>query len=351
MATTKKYSAALAVSMLLLLPLSGRCATVAPAVLSQAAILSPKALNAAMLAIANAGSRLVAAGERGVILWSDDAGKSWQQAVTPVQVSLVALQFVNPTHGWAVGHLGVVLHTGDGGKTWHKQLDGILAAQLAARAASGPQAQAAAQGLIDDGPDKPFLDLYFENERSGYIVGAYNLMFKTEDGGASWQAWQAHVPNPKSFHLYGIRAAGDALYLAGEQGLLFRSGDRGQTFEALASPYKGSYFGLLTAASGEVLAFGLRGNVFRSSDQGRSWSKVQTGIDVALASGIELADGTLVLLSQAGDVLLSRDKGQSFRPQPGKEALPLAAIAQARDATLVAAGLRGVKRLAAPAGP
>ena len=350
----------LAAATLLALPLTPAWPAATPAALEQAAIVSPKALTASMLALTNAGTRLIAVGERGTILWSDNAGATWQQASVPVKVSLTAVQFINESTGWTVGHLGVVLHSTDGGKTWTKQLDGIKAAALALQAAQKDTAQAAAktpaqdkaladaQRLAEDGPDKPFLDLYFENAQTGYIVGAYNMMFKTADGGKSWQPWQAHVGNPKGFHLYGIRAAANAIYLAGEQGTLLRSSDQGASFVPLASPYKGSFFGMVAAKSGELVVFGLRGNAFWSGDQGNSWQKIETGVQVALSAGTELTDGSLVLVSQAGDVLISRDKGRNFSAQPGGAPLPLTAVAQAKDAGLVVAGLRGVKRLTPP---
>ncbi|KQX02127.1 glycosyl hydrolase [Massilia sp. Root418] len=339
---------------------SGVTASAGPAALRQPALVTPKALHAAMLAVASAGQRLVAAGERGTILYSDDAGATWRQANVPVSVSLTALQFIDAKQGWAVGHQGVVLHSADGGATWSKQLDGIRAAQLAlqaAEAAPGPQQERAladARRLVDDGPDKPFLDVWFDSPRNGYVLGAYNLLFKTADGGASWQPWQDRAANPKGLHLYAMRGAGGALYLAGEQGLLLRSTDQGESFTALAPPYKGSYFGLLAARGGALLAFGLRGNAWRSADRGDSWSKVDTGVQAALAGGTELPDGTLVLVSQAGDVLLSRDQGRSFAIQAGPAmpaALPLAAVAQARDGALVLAGLRGLRRVPPPGPP
>ncbi len=336
----------LAASVFAMLPASAAV----PAALQQSAVQTPKALHAAMLAVTAAGSRLVAVGERGTILLSDDSGKTWQQAQVPVRTSLTAVQFVNDKTGWAVGHLGVVLHTNDGGTTWVKQLDGIAAAGLAlqaAKQAAVPEQVAEAERLVADGPDKPFLDLYFENEHTGYVVGAYNLMFKTSDGGKTWQPWQSHVSNPKGFHLYGMRAANGAIYLAGEQGTLLRSDDQGASFVPLASPYKGTYFGLIAARSGEVVVFGLRGNAFRSEDQGKSWRKVDTGVQSPIVAGSELADGSLVLVSQGGDVLVSRDQGNSFALRKG-EPLPLAAVAQAKDSGLVVAGLRGVKRLVAP---
>jgi len=320
-------------------------AALPPAVLSLPAIVSAKARGAAMLAVARAGKRLVAVGERGIVLLSDDDGAHWRQAATPVQVSLVAVQFVTQQQGWATGHLGVVLHTTDAGLTWHKQFDGVQAAAAMARAATTPEAVRAARQMREDGPDKPFLDLYFSDERNGYILGAYHLLFRTTDGGKSWQPWQEHAANPKSLHLYAMRAAGNALYLAGEQGTLWRSLDGGASFEALATPYKGSYFGLLAAPGGALVAYGLRGNAWWSGDQGRSWRQVETGLQQSLTAGIVLDDGSLALLSQGGDILLSRDAGRTFARAPGSQPLPAAALAQAADGALVVAGLRGVQRL------
>lgn len=344
MATLTHTLAALVCAALMAPAWAAPAALPQPAALSQPAILSAKSGTAVMLALARAGERLVAVGERGIVLLSDDNGKSWRQVATPVQASLAAVQFVDPRRGWAVGHLGVVLHTSDGGQTWRKQFDGVQAADAMTRAAATPQAKAAAAQMRQDGPDKPFLDLHFTDAATGYIVGAYNLAFRTVDGGTSWQPWQERLPNPKSLHLYGMRAAGGVLYLVGEQGTLLRSGDGGATFEALASPYKGSYFGLVTARSGELVVFGLRGTAYWSGDQGRSWQALDTGMQQALTAGIELADGTLALLSQGGDVLLSADRGKTFARQPNAQPWPSAALAQAGDNTLIVAGLRGVRR-------
>ena len=83
-----------------------------------------------LIDLARAGERLVAVGERGLVLLSDDHGQSWRQAAVPVSVSLSAVQFVDAHSGWAIGHAGVVLATRDGGESWVVQLDGRRAAQI-----------------------------------------------------------------------------------------------------------------------------------------------------------------------------------------------------------------------------
>ena len=85
-----------------------------------------------LTAIARAGNRLVSVGVRGLIVLSDDEGKTWRQAPAPVSSDLVSVRFVTPSRGWACGHDGVILATSDGGEHWVKQLDGRMARNGAA---------------------------------------------------------------------------------------------------------------------------------------------------------------------------------------------------------------------------
>jgi photosystem II stability/assembly factor-like uncharacterized protein len=273
------------------------------------------------------------------------------QAQVPTSATLTAMQFVDARKGWAVGHMGVVLQTTDGGANWTKQFDGLQAAQRTlAFAKLGGDARAIrdAERLVADGADKPFFDLHFLDERTGYIVGAYNLIFRTDDGGSTWRPWQDHVgnSNPKGLHLYGVRAVGGALFIVGEQGLLLRSNDLGDHFEAVKSPYEGSWFGL-TGTADAVVVYGLRGNAYRSTDRGQRWERLPTETQVSIAAGLHLLDGRLVLVSQAGDVLASGDGGASFKHLPGAAGLPLAAAAEVPGG-LVIASLRGVRAIALP---
>lgn len=306
----------------------------------------------AILTVARAGRRMLAAGERGIVIYSDDGGRSWRQAQTPTSASLTAMKFVDDTLGWAVGHMGVVLHTADGGLTWARQFDGAEAARLALDAAQkngNARAIQDAERLVADGADKPFFDLCLLNDHTGYIVGAYNLIFRTDDGGNTWKPWQVHVgnSNPKGLHLYGIRAVGGALFIVGEQGLLLRSDDGGEHFAALSSPYQGSWFGVVGGSDGSVLAYGLRGNVYVTKDLGKTWQQAASGTPVSISAGAELADGRIVLVSQAGEVLLSADQGLNFTRLPEKTGLPLAAVAQGPDG-LVLGSLRGIRTAVLP---
>lgn len=306
-----------------------------------------------LLDIARAGDRLVAVGERGLVVWSNDAGESWHQAEVPTSVSLTAVAFPTPLKGWAVGHAGVVLHTEDGGRTWLRQLDGAIAAKLVFQAAeaeareAGPgnkdvqRRLAEAQWLVDDGPDKPFLDVYFEDARRGFVVGAYNLMFYTADAGRSWQPLMDRLDNPRGLHLYAIQVVGPSVYIAGEQGLFLRSLDGGMTFERLKTPYQGTYFALAADSAGTVVLAGLRGNAYRSEDMGLTFEPLVVPIPASLNAVVQADDGTLYFANQAGFVLSGSDTGRRLIPLDVPRLPPVAALIPLKTNKILTVGWGG----------
>jgi photosystem II stability/assembly factor-like uncharacterized protein len=318
--------------------------------LKRAALQVPRASHAVMLAVAAAGPRLAAAGERGIVLLSDDGARSWQQAQVPVSVTLTSLSFPTPQQGWAVGHGGAVLHTTDGGNTWALQLDGRSAAQLERQAAlaSGDESRAAlAEQLVSDGPDKPFLAVHFWNGQRGFVIGAYGLIFGTEDGGKTWESWFDRIDNPKGLHLNALYVDGDFVLLAGEQGLLLRSIDGGGQFDPVETPYKGSWFAI-TGQDEQIVIAGLRGNVFWSADRGRSFSASKVPLPVTLFSALASRHGPWLFVNQAGQLLSSRDQGRSLQPVTRPPGAPLTALARGADGAIVAASFAGVIPLAHP---
>lgn len=336
--------------------------TPAPAVestLKRPAVMVRDTVNVALLAVARAGDRLVAVGERGIIRLSDDNGKSWRQVQTPVSVSLTAVRFLDKNKGWAVGHRGVVLHTTDGGGTWVRQLDGEAIVALMSKFAQAQETQggvddeskrhviAAARQIGKDGADKPLFDLHFADEKHGFVVGAYGIAMATTDGGQSWAPILDRIDNQRGLHLYSIQGSGNDLFLAGEQGLVLRSRDGGKTFLRMQTPYRGSYFALWTSPSGEVVAAGLNGNAYHSSDAGTTWVKLDIGTAASFSGFLALSDGTVLLCDQIGSIFASRDAGRSFKPYGPRSPLPLSAIARAADGSLTGVGLLGAVRLAA----
>jgi photosystem II stability/assembly factor-like uncharacterized protein len=307
--------------------------------------------------LARAGDRVVAVGQRGHVVYSDDAGKTWKQASVPLAADLVAVSFPSPTQGWAVGHGAVILHTTDAGATWTRQFDGrqlgdAMAAYTAAPAPAASDAHAAA--VLDDakrfaaqGPEASLLDVWFADESHGLAVGAFGLILQTSDGGAHWAPMLHAVDNPKGLHFYAVRGIGDDVWIAGEQGLLLKLDRTAGAFRPVAQPYAGTLFGIVGNARA-VIIHGLRGTVLRSTDGGATWHAIDTHIQAGLTAGTIDAQGRIVLASQSGNVLVSDDDGETFLSAPQRQPLPAAGVIAAAKGALVIAGPRGVSPLALP---
>ncbi len=157
-------------------------------------------------------------------------------------------------------------------------------------------------------------------------VGAYNLIFRTGDGGKTWEPWFDRTDNPKFFNLYAIRPAGGELFIAGEGGLVLKLDSAAQRFRALTIPYNGSFFGVADAAPA-VVVFGLRGNVYRSEDRGATWTKVDAGLPATIVGATRTADGATLLADVGGRVAASADGGRTFGKVTLTPSMPLTGIA------------------------
>jgi photosystem II stability/assembly factor-like uncharacterized protein len=349
---------ALAATTALATPSAGRGAF--RDVLDTPAVGSELSARSLINGLTRAGARLVAVGQRGHVLVSDDEGRSWSQSQVPLSADLVAVSFPDAAHGWAVGHDGVVLHTVDAGRTWQTQLDGRRTGtlvlehdtrQAATLLASDPKR---AEALLADAKrfathsiENPWLDVWFSDASNGFVVGAFGMILRTTDGGRTWEPWLHAADNPKGLHLYAVRGIGQDVFIVGEQGLVLKLDRDAGRFRALELPYNGTLFGI-TGNERAVVVHGLRGSVLRSADGGRSWQAVSTGLPVGITASARTDDGRLVLVSQAGHVLVSRDDGATFAAAPVQRGTPAAAVVAAASNAIVVGGPRGLQSVSLP---
>lgn len=327
--------------------------------LSREALITPRATQSTLLGVALAGQRLVAVGERGVVLLSDDNGASWHQAHTPVSVTLTVVRFIDATRGWAAGHNGVLLQTVDGGTSWQRVLDGRevvalyqqRAEKLASRYGENDEhvrrARRQAEQLTTDGPDKPWLDMNIDAAGRLWLVGAYGVVLHSRDGSV-WEPWSAKLDNPKDLHLYAIKSQGDEVFIAGEQGLLLRSTDSGQSFQRLASPYKGSLF-VLELHDNEIIVGGLRGFAFRSADHGSHFEPITLPAPISITASLRLQGGKTLLVDQSGSLYTLNTGG--LQKVEGNAGSNPSALVEAANGALVGVGRFGPLNISALAHP
>jgi photosystem II stability/assembly factor-like uncharacterized protein len=119
------------------------------------------------------------------IFRSNDGGQTWQDTTLPT-ATVAQMTFIDPQTGWMLSKHAVsesaetleIFHTGDGGKTW-TPIATVLASSL-----DGPAA-----GHLPFGGNKTGMS--FLNTLSGWTAGSFSvhgslLLYKTNDGGATW---------------------------------------------------------------------------------------------------------------------------------------------------------------------
>ncbi len=279
-----------------------------------------------MIAGALAGSRILAGGEHGVIIYSDDQGQSWHQAAVPVSTSITDIGFATDKVGWATGGFGAVMKTEDAGQSWVKQLDGnaeiaMMNQVTQAYIATQPPDSAVvahltrrSQILTQEGPDKPFLSLLPLSETEVFAFGTYRSAEFSNDGGKNWTDISMKIGDPadKSRNIYGAANLYGALYLVSEDGVIYKSSDGGQTFPQLAQPGDATFFGICDAGKGRILAFGVAGEMYLSPDNGKTWNAANFSGSANINAGTLLGNGDVVVGDAGGGIWLSKDGGQNF---------------------------------------
>lgn len=283
------------------------------------AIIAPKATQSILLDIARAGQRIVIAGDRGHILYSDDEGERWVQASVPSQKMLTAISFVSDQTGYAVGHDAIILKTDDGGSTWQKVYENL---ELGV----------------------PLLDIWFASEGKGIAVGAYGLTVKTDNSGNTWEVISDAIGNADEMHLNVIVGNQKEIVIAGEQGVLFHSNDRGHNWQSINSGYNGSWFGLVQKHDQQLWLSGLRGTVYQSNNRGQEWSAEFTGLTQTLFGATLLNDQYPVLVGDAGTVAIKQNNRWHSKQLDHRKTLN--AVLPTQDRHLIVVGEMGVEKVA-----
>ncbi|MBN3755632.1 glycosyl hydrolase [Paraburkholderia sp. Tr-20389] len=318
--------------------------------LDSPAVMQPQVAGRPVMAIARAGTRIVAVGMRGLIAISDDEGRTWGQVGSPVRSDLLALSFPTALDGWVVGHDGVILHTADGGRSWTRQFDGRMAATtlVAYYKQKVADGDAALQPFLDQvtlnynhGPSLPLLSVSFRDAQHGMAVGPFGMAIATEDGGKSWRPVLDRIDNPQFLHLNAVLGQGADLYLAAEKGTVFRLDAASGRFQAVNTGYAGSFFGM-AGDEHALYAFGLRGTIYGSSDRGATWSPISSPLHGSVTSAMPLASGhEVVFVTAAGEAALYDERTRAFRLVTLKHSSVLTGVLPLNHGELAITSLNG----------
>jgi photosystem II stability/assembly factor-like uncharacterized protein len=276
----------------------------APELKQQPALIQSHATEEAILAAARAGKRVVAVGDHGTVLLSDDGGRSFRQArAVPTRATLTSVSFIDANKGWAVGHWGTIIVTDDGGETWTLQ-------------------------RTDTSTDRPLFAVQALSPRHVVAVGLWSLVLRSEDGGDHWADIALPAPpdgRRADRNLFGLFESANTLYAPAERGLVLRSSDQGKSWSYLSTGYAGSLWTGVALDNGVLLVAGLRGTIYRSADQGATWHAVDSGTKSSITALTETRSGVFAV-GLDGVVLRSTDGGSHFGTMPRDDRTALTAV-------------------------
>jgi photosystem II stability/assembly factor-like uncharacterized protein len=284
----------------------------------------PGALKGVLLDVATAGARLVAVGERGHVLLSDDQGKTWRQAKgVPTRTTLAGLHATDAKTLWAAGHGGIILKSEDAGEHW---------ALVTGKA---------------DGPDV-LLAIRVDADGRGLAVGGFGVAMSTVDGGKTWKQAPLLGGEAGEKHLNRILVSGAGTWLiAAEGGHVLRADPTRATWTAVKTQYAGSLWSGLALKGGVLLVGGMRGNVVRSADDGLTWTHQPIAQAGSFTGGVLLGDGRPVLVGVDGTVVVGDVAGEKFTLTRLEDRATLTAAVTA-GSMLIASSTAGMRTLDVP---
>jgi photosystem II stability/assembly factor-like uncharacterized protein len=277
-----------------------------PGLSQRPAVISPSAVRESMLGAARAGQRLVAVGDRGVILLSDDDGATFRQArQVPTRATLTSVVFAHDHKtGWAVGHWGVILNTRDAGENWTLVRS-------------------------DTTVDQPLFSVTMVSDEEGFATGLWSLLLRTSDGGKTWNNidLSGKGKNGAGLNLFSaFSSPKGTLFITSEQGTVYRSVDRGMNWTELQTGGKGTLWTGIGLENGAILVAGITGKIYRSTDDGVSWSEIESHTRNSITSLTQLPNGKVIGAGLNGLKLISDDGGLTFKAEQDAQGIPLNAV-------------------------
>lgn len=194
---------------------------------------------------------------------TEDGGKSWRE-IRPqftriasernTTIDLYSVRFVNKKRGWVVGSLsrrdqvvdGLVLFTNDGGATWLRQSVPVKS---------------------------ELIHLDFTSDERGWIVGAAGTILFTRDAGVTWTKQTSNITGA----LYHVDFRNERLgWTVGEKGTILRTSDGGESWFATKVPVRSSLLSVKFSNEEDGWIVGRSGVILQTEDGGRTWTRQES---------------------------------------------------------------------------
>jgi photosystem II stability/assembly factor-like uncharacterized protein len=295
-----------------------------------------------LAASASEPGRFVAGTTQGVYL-STDAGNTWSRISDPMNLEMLGITAVaidpeNPQVIYA-GTTHLPWKTTDGGKTWESIHSGMIndsdvfsifidprsPDRVFASACSGIYRSANRGDLwqkilgIPNTSRRTHVIRLDPSAPSTIYAGTTMGLFRSNDAGGTWRQLNGQQVNSLAF---GPAKAN--MYLALEEGGLWKSNDQGQTLAPLNHGFVARRLTAVTSAGKRLFAIqasdGESTGLFTSDDAGETWERISnpvglTGVHLENITGIPGSEQVL-FAANSRQLFKSADGGRSWKPLP-----------------------------------
>lgn len=265
-------------------------------------------------------NEVFAVGDYGIIIQSADNGKTWQLVNSGTKQPLHEIQFVSDAAGYILGQ-DIMLKTENGGTSWFP---------VSAYPAKKMQFISDSVGFIADydgnvyktnnggrqwiqirkGYSDYVYSMFFLNEQKGFIVGRYNYLSMTKDGGKTWTEPDM---NDFQFSWFTDIAFTDENhgYLLCEDGKVLETVDGGTSWKTgpQVSMDYGEKIVFTDLNTGYISGGWSWGNVYKTVDGGKTWNEILPTIGSPSGIGISKDGNTIYIVGNATGYGSSAESG------------------------------------------
>ncbi|MBI5216249.1 MAG: T9SS type A sorting domain-containing protein [Ignavibacteriae bacterium] len=257
----------------------------------------------------------------GVIFKTTNFGRDWN-TVSTVGSPLQSLSFPTEEKGWAVGLFGEIVHTTDRGNTWHYQTSGTSLSLLSVQFMDTSRGYAVGGQEIDwvESQEEKYPSLRNRVvQRSSSEKLSTSVILKTDNGGQDWQI----LPHDFGATLYSVFFINrDTGWTAGinyeiGQSIISKTTDGGSTWTQTTISYESIYeikfvSPLLGFAGG---GYYWNGRLYRTIDGGNTWSLFAEGLSSSIRA-MTFLDSTFGYAAvRWGDIYATTNGGKNWLAQ------------------------------------
>ncbi len=222
-------------------------------------------------------------GSEETIFKTTNGGKNWklvnQRDFTPQWNFIV---FIDDTTGWVGNYRGRVFRARSYGDFWSE--DRVLTDSLLQY--------------------KTVTDMYFVDNKVGYVVTEGGLIASTGDGGKSWGVTQ--IPGAENDYLYTVHFS-DYYHgmVAGAGGVIYKTGNGGQSWTKLSTSFTTENIidaTFINDSTGWIVTD--MGKIYRTMNRGKTWQLLLDHQNPAIKA-IAVGDTTVYAVGESGSILRS----------------------------------------------